>query len=485
MTWKEKMTPEKNKQAKFIILSCAVVLVVTCICVSLIGLGGVGVSLAWPFGSRKPDVQMPTPLMINETEPGEDGSPAGEGTPSPDVEGEDVPEELAESMDRIQAQVIEIRGLEPTGPVPRTLISPDELQDIVANDFFSEYTDQDSRQDVLILSALGLLPNDFSLKQFYQDLYSEQIAGFYDDDIKAMYVVQGAGFGGAEKITYAHEYTHVLQDQIYDLSDGLGYNDDACEADSERCAAIQALIEGDASMTELLWFQTYATEEDYDDLMQFYENFDTPVLDQAPPYMSADLYFPYEKGQIFVQLLYNEGGFAAVDEAYQNLPVSTEQILHPERYPDDIPQIVTLPELSETLGEGWSLLDQNVMGEWYTFLILNKGYEPEERIQEPVAEKAAEGWGGDAYAFYVNETQDQVVFVMDTVWDTRGDAEEFADAFESYAGLRWDDGTVGEGGTLTWQGGGLSVLFFMEDDRTVWVMAPSMEMANAVFSTIR
>ncbi len=479
------MTSEKNnKKTKFIIISCAVVLVVACICVSLIGLGGVGVSLAWPFGSRKPNSQLPTPLGVTETvENG--GGETGEGTSVPNLEGDDVPEELAELMDQIQAEVIMIRGLQPTGPVPRTLISPEELQDIVANDFFSEYTDQDARQDVLILSALGLLPDDFSLKQFYQDLYSEQIAGFYDDEIKAMYVVQGAGFGGAEKITYAHEYTHVLQDQIYNLSEGLGYNDDACEADSERCAAIQALIEGDASMTEMLWFQTYATEEDYSDLIQFYDNFDTPVLDQAPPYMSADLYFPYEKGQIFVQLLYNEGGYAAVDQAYQNPPVSTEQIMHPERYPDDVPQLVILPALTETLGDGWTLFDQNVMGEWYTYLILSKAYEEQERLQEPVAQKAAEGWGGDGYAFYTNETTDQVVFVMDAVWDTTGDAEEFADAFETYAGLRWGASDSMGQGLLSWQGEGASVIFWVEGDRTVWVMAPSVDMTQAVFSTIQ
>jgi len=42
-------------------------------------------------------------------------------------------------------------------------------------------------------------------------------------------------------------FTHVLQDQAYRLSEGLGLNDEACEADSEKCAATQALIEGDAT----------------------------------------------------------------------------------------------------------------------------------------------------------------------------------------------------------------------------------------------
>lgn len=476
------MHSNKKQKTKMIAISCAAILVVACICIFLIGVGGAGVSMVWPFGSQVTEDVRPSPEIETPLPP--EGA-VGENTPQPTLEGDDVPPDLAEEMDQIQAEVIAIRGLDPTGAVQRTLISSEELQEIVATDFFAEYTDQDARQDVVILSALGLLPQEFNLKQFYNDLYSEQIAGFYDDDIKAMYVVQGTGFGGAEKITYAHEYTHVLQDQVYDLNEGLGYNDDACEADSERCAAIQALIEGDASMTELLWFQSYATETDYEDLVQFYENFESPVLDQAPPYMAADLYFPYEKGQIFVQLLYNEGGFAAVDAVYQNLPVSTEQILHPERYPDDVPQIVSLPELGQTLGEDWTLVDQNVMGEWYTFLILNKAYEEDHRLSETAAKTAAEGWGGDTYAFYLNEITEELVFVLDMVWDSTAEAREFAGAFEAYADMRWSAGSEEVQGLATWEGGGSTVLFYHEGDRTVWIMAPTPAVVDHVFSALQ
>ncbi len=77
-------------------------------------------------------------------------------------------------------------------------------------------------------------PPDFDLKQWYTDLYSEQIAGYYDDEIKTMFVVQDTGFGGYEKLTYAHEYTHVLQDQVYGFDDILDMSEEACQADSEN-----------------------------------------------------------------------------------------------------------------------------------------------------------------------------------------------------------------------------------------------------------
>jgi hypothetical protein len=457
-----------NKQRN-VLLSCVVVLVLACVCLGVVLVAGVGVSFLWPFEKTEP-VTTPTAEILTEETPESD---------------EALPVDLRKAMSKIETQVIGLRGLQPTGSVERDLITADELKEIVTTDFFSEYTDEDARQDVLILSALGLLPEGFELKQFYNDLYSEQIAGFYDSEEKEMYVVQDTGFGGYEKITYAHEYTHVLQDQVYGLEEGLGLDEESCEADSERCAAVTALIEGDATLTELLWFQSFATEQDYEDYNKAFEDFESPIFDSAPPYMAADLYFPYEYGYIFVQLLYNDGGFDAVDAAYEDIPLSTEQILHPEKYPDDQPLKVTLPDLTAILGEGWTLYDDNVMGEWYTYLILNKAYEEAYRLSESIAEDAAEGWGGDAYAFYLNDSTDEVVFIMDALWDTVDDAEEFADAFVDYADLRWESEPSEIDGYSTWSGVNGTVVLMHEGDRTLWIMAPEFETAESLLTELQ
>jgi hypothetical protein len=463
----------KSTTTKNIILSCCLFLLVACVCVSLILVTGAGVSVLWPFDIPQEEV-LPVPLDVPQ-----------DPTAPPLAELEELPDDLAEMIHEIENQVIQIRGLHPTEFVDRTLITADELRQIVADDFFSDYSEQDARNDVLILSLLGLLPEDFDLKSFYNDLYSEQIAGFYDSETKEIFVVKKEAFGGNEKLTYAHEFTHVLQDQVFNFDEGLNYNEDACQEDSERCAAIQALIEGDATQTEILWFQTYATRDDYDDLMQTYESFESPILDAAPPYMVADLYFPYEKGFAFVERLYKEGGFAAVDAAYQNPPVSTKQILHPEFYPDHRPKIVILPELDEIFDSAWILYDQNIMGEWYTFLILNQAYEETHRLGESQAKQASEGWEGDAYAFYLNENTDEVVFVLDTVWETSVDAEEFAGAFQDYAGLRWEEAVSKISGLPTWTGSGLTTVLQQDGDRTVWVTAPSEALAEAIISALQ
>jgi hypothetical protein len=166
---------------------------------------------------------------------------------------------LLQEIDLIQTQVVEERGLKPTHPVPVVLLSPDELRTNVVNDFLADYTDEKVADDVLELSTIGLLQPGFDLRTLYVDLLSEQIAGYYDNETGEMFVVQGQGFEGPERLTYSHEYTHVLQDQNYDIAHGLNYNDDACEKDSERCAAIQALIEGDATISQAIWYQFYST----------------------------------------------------------------------------------------------------------------------------------------------------------------------------------------------------------------------------------
>ena len=453
---------DTSRQKKNILISCGVLLIVACLCLGVILVSGVGVTLLSPFDFSQETSKGPTATAVSG-----------------------LPDQLASEIAEIESQVSQIRGLEKKTDVDHTMISSEELEELVVEDFFSEYSDEDAFQDVLVLSSLGLLPGEFDLKGFYQSLYSEQIAGFYDEETKEIFVVQGQDFGGSEKLTYSHEFTHVLQDQAYGLEDGLGLNQDACEEDSERCAAIQALIEGDATQTEILWFQNFGSRQDYSDLLDMFDQLDTPILDSAPPFMSSDLYFPYEKGFEFVQSLYEEGGFDAVDEAYLNPPISTEQILHPDKYPEDVPLKVELRDLSGMLGSNWNLLDQNVMGEWYTYLILNKSYDEANQIEESRALEASEGWGGDAYAVYLNETTEETIFIMDTLWDTMDDADQFVVAFNQYAENRWGEISGTRLEANIWQGEGYEVAFCHLDNRTIWVMAPDGELLERVITEIQ
>ncbi|MGH2621901.1 MAG: hypothetical protein ACRDHG_15215, partial [Anaerolineales bacterium] len=322
------------------------------------------------------------------------------------------------------------------------------------------------------LSLLGLMAPDYDLFDLYMELYSEQIAGFYDDELKQMFVVQGAGFRGSERITYAHEYTHALQDQHYDLRNGLGFNDEACELDSERCAAIQALLEGDATLLEERWLLTYATDQDYQDLLEFYDSLESPVFDSAPPFLQEDFIFPYQSGRAFVEHFFLDGGWASVDAVYAEPPSSTEQILHPERYPNDQPIKVEAAELLASLGAGWREIDRDVLGEWYTELVLREQLQPEQ------AAPAAEGWGGDYFLAFYHDEQELGALILLTIWDRVFEAHEFYSAFLGYGDDRFGGRSPSTTTEAAWESSVGHASIEILGDQTLWILAPDAQIAQ-------
>jgi hypothetical protein len=430
-----------------------------------------------------PEPGTQTPTVDEGSTPGTDPGSTPEDDPTSPASG--LPADIARQMDEIEQQVIRLRGLSPTGEVSRALLTPAELRQHVIEDFLEDYTEEEARDDSLTLAAFGLLEPDFDLYEFYIELFSEQVAGFYDDETKSMYVIQDQGFRGQQRLTYAHEYVHALQDLNYDFENGLQYNDQACEEDSERCAALQALIEGDASFLEVEWFTNHATSRDVADIQEFYSNYESPVFDRAPAFMREDFIFPYDAGYAFVEYLYSQGGWQAIDQAYANPPVSTEQILHPERYPDDLPIPVDLPDLGETLGEGWREIDRGVMGEWYTYLILAFGLDANARLETSRAQEAAAGWGGDSYVVYINDDSGQTVMVLHTIWESNGDADEFSTAFQEYARGRFGSPASGQGDITTWEDAAGRTEFRRDGETTTWILAPDQETALTVQELVR
>jgi hypothetical protein len=485
------------------LLIIVVVLLIGCFFVTIVGIGAVGyffpvdriltvfttsesvsmiteVSTLVPTATQEalsPTTSIPTltPTVLI-TEPQSTLHVTEASTPEP------IPLEIAEQMDRIEVQVIELRELEPSGSVTRALLSRDQLRQKVETDFFEDYSPEEAQEDSLVLSAFGLLEPGFDMLTLYQDLFSEQIVGQYDHTNKQMDVVQGFGFGGPERLTYAHEYTHALQDQNFDIEDGLKYTNEFCEEDSERCAAVQALLEGDASLLELDWFSNYSTQQDIIDIQDFYAEYESPVYDSAPDFLKEDFIFPYIYGQTFVEYLFNLGGWQAINEAYRNVPVSTEQILHPERYPADQPENLELPDLMPILGEGWRELDRGVMGEWYTFLILAHGLNPEARLNEPESKAASDGWGGDEYLVYYNDQNGALVLVMHTSWESVNDATQFYNAFQKHSTSRFGAPSTLQNNRIGWTHDGGYTELSTQNQFTTWVLAPDEAIAQQIWS---
>jgi len=393
-------------------------------------------------------------------------------TPLPTQTSDDMNVE----MDAIEQQVKDIRGWQSTQSVPRNFYDNEQLRDYNIKSFEEDYSPEEARDDVLSLAAFALIDPSFDLYNFYIDLYSEDILGFYDPDVAELFIITERGaMGAVERSTFAHEYLHALQDQTHGF-DALGWNDDAYDEDAQRFGALQALMEGEATLLESLWQEQYFTQADWDDYYaNAYADPDSAYF-RAPEWLQKDFYFPYDQGYQFAKRLYDRGGWEAVNAAYEHLPISTEMILHPDKYDDyEQPAAVPAPPILDALGPDWRVVDTNSQGEWYTTLIL------EQYILDGAAEAAA-GWGGDRYAVAYNDSTGETAAAWHLVWDTTSDAEEFVDAFQEYGDARFGvSASIGEG-SLCWSNGGADSCLFFSPQSTLWILAPDAETVEQIRS---
>ena len=235
-------------------------------------------------------------------------------------------------MDRIEEQVADLRGLSIGDEVPRVLIRREAVEQTLRQMLIEQGYAETLADQARSLSALGLIKPTYDLFKYAMNGLADNVGGFYIPWLKQLFVI-GTRFGGVERFVFSHEFDHALTDQHFDI-DALGVYPD-CLGDQQRCAAIRALVEGDATLLMQQWWRQYAGPQDYQDILRYRPPSQTLPEDYPPPYVSRDLEFPYLEGLKFVEFLHKRGNWAEVNRAYENLPASTEQILHPEKYVAD------------------------------------------------------------------------------------------------------------------------------------------------------
>jgi len=223
------------------------------------------------------------------------------------------------------------------------------------------------------------------------------------------------------KSTFVHELTHILQDSYTiprrpSTFDGdkarasLTEGDATLMADTFRGEGVSLIVSSkvlDATTISPLTLTAFSDEtrlslpDTIDDLNRF----------------------PYRYGVEFVKTLYENGGWEAVEEAYQNPPNTTEQVMHPEKYfAQEIAQTVEAPAMTGN----WNLTKIERYGEYFILNMLDNW------IPLDHAEEAARGWGGDNLTFY--ERDDEYLFTWNIIWDSKNDAQEFQSAFQEMLG---------------------------------------------------
>jgi hypothetical protein len=368
------------------------VLLLSLAIVAVLGLRGMGFQIGFgPFANPTPEVATATP---------EPSGPA----PSQDV--------LA-AFGQIEEQVRDLRDLPAADIGPPEILTRAELAQVLPQLI-------EPPLDNFTLQALGLLTADQDIVALTDQLYTAQVLGFYDFDAKRMVVVTDAGLTPAAQITYAHEYTHALQDAAFDSSAELLAAGD--QGDEEL--ALLGLEEGDATTAMVLWAIGHLSADELAGITE------TPVPDMTgiPDWMVRLLEFPYLSGAEFVGQLYASGGWDAVNAAYADLPASTEQILHPQKYIDgEAPVKVQGLDFWTALGLEQPDISDTTLGEaWISIWLQGLG------VSQAAADVAADGWGGD-HLTVVSDVSGNWVLGWRIAWDAPIESSEFETA---YAGVQ-------------------------------------------------
>lgn len=277
-----------------------------------------------------------------------------------------------------------------------------------------------------LLVDMGMLPAGSSLEQMELGLDSSQVIGFYDPVSKGLYVLsQSGGVGPLQKITFSHEFTHALQDQNFGL-DKLALD---TPDESDRDLARTALPEGDATLSMTQWSSRYMTLAE---LLEVAGDSGAAAqqqqLDAAPPILRETLEFPYFQGLSFVEGVYSQGGWSAVDRLYSNPPASTSQILHPELYVQGVePIAVSVPAVPASLS-GWKLTTQDTLGEFELGVWLKGAGERNSGAASAVTE-----WAGDRVGLYEGPGGVWAV-VLVTAWRSTAGAGAFEAAARTLLG---------------------------------------------------
>lgn len=330
---------------------------------------------------------------------------------------------LARAAARLLPDLADRAGLELREPVRLERRTRGELERYLEFKLDEELPEDEAELVTESYGLLGLVPRDMDLRAVLKGLYLEQVVGFYDPDSTTLFVLDDQPEEALESLL-VHELVHAIQDQSIDL-DAITDPD----LGNDRRVAAQAAIEGHATlvMFEFL-MELKGGSLDLTEITNFTEllrpaleaaRTQSPALAEAPLVLQESLLFPYLGGAAFVEALWkHEPG--RPPPFGPRLPVSTEQILHPERFLGDGRDSPVTVDV--TTPAGWSRLYDDTLGELETGILL----ETHTGSRAP-----AEGWDGDRYLLLENEVGARAL-VWVSVWDSESQRDGFIDALRPH-----------------------------------------------------
>jgi len=442
-----------------------------------------GTATSPPAGSGASPSASPTGTAAPGTEPGsapgEDrlGREAGYAATDPlSVNASDGlnASEREAVVARTMARVELIRGLEFTEPVPVEVVSREEFRSRDVR--FAER--RDPRVTEQFWEALFLVGEDANATAAVAEVFGGGVVGYYVEG--RIVLVSDDDSPRVDTGTLAHELVHALQDQHFDPD----YATDTFDAR----VGTQGLTEGDPVYVERAYRARCAGEWSCLPAPRT-----RPTGDAIARHPGVYLVFvqPYTTGPGFVGALRNRSGgnWTAVNEAYADPPRTSEQVIHPERYPDDRPANATVPDRS---GSNWTRIGRQTAGEagvhvafWANGFVERR----DDAVGTDYRHPLSAGWEGDALVAYADRrgpagsADGEGAYVWRTVWTNGTEAREFKRGYETLLRLRQGAVRTGDGTYLVDSGPYADAFRVRRSGDTVTVVnAPTVEALVEVHS---
>lgn len=344
--------------------------------------------------------------------------------------------DLETNIENIFSTVQDLRKLKSKNTIKVGIKDPKELNSYLAKMFQDEYKDKDIRNDYLTLYHFGLIKKETDLKKTFLDLYSEQIAGFYDNKSRELYVIDNPKISQLEsQIVISHELVHALQDQYFNLTKLL-----TTDKNQDSVLAKMSLVEGEAMLGSVEYMSKTLVSDGMNSLKTITGLFKNPmgasfsdsVLKTTPGFLVEQMMFPYTTGMKFASHLKEHyQGWDNFSEVYKSPPVSTEQIIHPEKYINQEKPVQINIDEKIIRDKKYSFLKKDSFGEFFLYNYFL------EYLDENESEKASYGWGGDNSVLFADKDNNSI-FVYKSAWDTNNDAQEFFDSYKKSMNIRFN-----------------------------------------------
>jgi hypothetical protein len=345
--------------------------------------------------------------------------------------------ELCAQIQPIAIELTKVSGMPLKHPVPCDYITKQKINDFLNKRVKEAVKPEELRAEELTLKKFGLVPPEFDLARNTIELLTEQAAAFYDYEKKKLFITETTP-GETQESVLSHELAHAVADQNYNLGKFIRQG----RKSDDGAAARLAVMEGQATwlMSELLARRMGRSLKDSPELVANMSSISEgggqyPVFDNSPLYLRMTLVFPYSKGMLFQQAVYERDGQNGFGEVFLKPPVSTQQIMHPDKYFAGVkPTQPALPE--PKLGKGYQGLVGGSLGELDHQVML------EQFSGKGRAREIAPHWRGCTFQLMENRKRNRVVLVYAVEWDSEDAARDFFSAYRVQMERKWKQMTV-------------------------------------------